>query len=110
MSQLWRWILEVITLLGVLVMGSLSLFAFILIHAISRPYNHYDPGIFVPQLPPAEAIPPHFISASPRIPDSRRGCFARGFPGPASSCTNHYHMPRLPYFTQLFAFHHGIRL
>ncbi len=60
MTRMWHWIVDIITLLGVLIMGSLSLFAFILVHAISRPHNHSDPGIFAPQLPTGGAAPQHF--------------------------------------------------
>jgi hypothetical protein len=41
MSRWWHWILDVITMLGVLVMGSLSLFATILGQIVSRRNSTY---------------------------------------------------------------------
>ncbi|MGZ6365172.1 MAG: alpha/beta hydrolase [Ktedonobacteraceae bacterium] len=99
MSRLWNWILEGITLLGVLVMGSLSLFAVILIHAISRPYNHGDPDIFVPQLPTAGALPPHF-SQRPLEFQTVDGVVLRGdflaqpHPAPTIIVCHGYHISR----------------
>ncbi len=99
MSRLWRWILEVITMLGVLVMGSLSLFAFILIHSISRPYNHCDPGKIVPQLPTAGALPPHF-NQRPLVFQTVDGVVLRGdflaqpLPAPTIIICHGYHISR----------------
>jgi uncharacterized protein len=62
MSRLRHWILGVVTvfgMLGVLIMGSLLLFARILVYSISRPHNHCDLGKFAHQLPTAGATPPH---------------------------------------------------
>jgi len=77
MSRLWHWILEVVTMLGVLVIGSLSLFAFILVHSISRPYNHSDPGMFAPQLSTTGVIPPNF-SQRPLVFQTDDGVVLRG--------------------------------
>ena len=99
MSRLWHWILEVITMLGVLVTGSLSVFAFILVHTISRPYNHSNPGIFAPQLPTAGAIPAHFSQRSLEFQADDgvvlRGDFlAQPHPAPTIVICHGYHISR----------------
>lgn len=77
MSRLRHWILGVVTMAGVLVMGSLLLFAHILVYSISRPRNRSDPGIFAHHLPTAGAAPPRFYQR-PLVFQADDGVVLRG--------------------------------
>jgi len=92
MSRFWLWILDVITMLGVLVMGSLLMFAIILVHSISRPHNPNEPEIFAHQLPTAGATPPHF-KQRPLLFQADDGVILRGYflaqPHPAPTIIIH---------------------
>ena len=100
MARLRHWILDVITLLGATVMGSLSLFAFILVRSISRPYNQSDQGVFAPRLPTAGASShPHF-NQRPLVFQADDGVVLRGdflaqpHPAPTVIICHGYHISR----------------
>jgi len=99
MSRLWHWILDVMTMLSVLIMGSLSLFAFILVRSISRPYNHRDPGIFASQLPTIGDVPAHYLQR-PLVFQADDGVVLRGdflaqpHPAPTIIICHGYHISR----------------
>lgn len=80
MSGLRHRILGVVTvfgMLGVLVMGSLLLFAHVLVNSISRPRNHVDPGIFAHRVPTAGTPPPRFYQ-HPLVFQAEDGTVLRG--------------------------------
>lgn len=80
MSRLRHWIHGIVTVfgtLGVLVMGSLLLFAHILVNSISRPRNHFDPGIFAHRLPTTGVAPPRFYQ-HPLVFQADDGTVLRG--------------------------------
>ncbi len=99
MARWWHWMLDVITLLGVLVIGSLSMLAFILVHTISRPYNHSNPDMFAPHLPTIGTIPPHFTQRS-LVFQTDDGVVLRGeflaqpHPAPTIIICHGYHISR----------------
>jgi len=76
-SRLLLGVVIVFGMFGVLVMGSLLLFANHLVYSISRPNNHFDPGIFAHRLPTAGAEPPHFYQR-PLVFHADDGAVLRG--------------------------------
>ncbi len=99
MSRLWHWSLDVTAMLGALIVGSLSFFAFILVHTISRPCDKTDSGVFAPRLPTIGVIPTNFTQRSLIFQTddgvALRGDFlAQPHPAPTIIICHGYHISR----------------